>query len=76
MSKNGKIYTAGKNFTLPRAVTAWTNSTSDPNLLDIEKTYPLGPLVAASLFSVDIRSSKVHFVIKREIGKSCWPPHS
>ena len=25
---SGEIYTAGKNFTLPPAVTAWTNSTS------------------------------------------------
>ena len=29
MSENGEIYTAGKNFTLPPAVTGWTNSTSD-----------------------------------------------
>ena len=29
MSENGEIYTAGKNFTLPPAVTAWTNSTSE-----------------------------------------------
>ena len=28
MSENGEIYTAGKNFTLPPAVTAWTKSTS------------------------------------------------
>ena len=28
MSENGEIYTSGKNFTLPPAVTAWTNSTS------------------------------------------------
>ena len=28
MSENGEIYTDGKNFTLPPAVTAWTNSTS------------------------------------------------
>ena len=28
MSENGEIYTAGKNFTLPSAVTALTNSTS------------------------------------------------
>ena len=28
MSENGEIYTAGKNFTLPPAPTAWTNSTS------------------------------------------------
>ena len=28
MSENGEIYTANKNFTLPPAVTAVTNSTS------------------------------------------------
>ena len=28
MSENGEIYTAGKNFTLPPALTTWTNSTS------------------------------------------------
>ena len=27
MSEYGEIYIAGKNFTLPLAVTAWTNST-------------------------------------------------
>ena len=29
MSENEEIYTAGKNFALPPAVTAWTNLTSD-----------------------------------------------
>ena len=29
MSENGEIYTAGKNFTLPPALTAWTNSNSE-----------------------------------------------
>ena len=29
MSENGEIYTAGKNFTLPPAVTALTNSASE-----------------------------------------------
>ena len=29
MSKNREIYTAGKNFTLPPAVTTLTNLTSD-----------------------------------------------
>ena len=28
MNENEEIYTAGKNFTLPPALTAWTNSTS------------------------------------------------
>ena len=29
MSENGENYTAGKNFTLPPALTAWTISTSE-----------------------------------------------
>ena len=33
MSENGEIYTAGKNFTLPPALTAWTNSTSELKLV-------------------------------------------
>ena len=33
MSENGEIYTAGKNFTLPPAVTALTNSTSDGRMV-------------------------------------------
>ena len=32
MSKNGEIYTIGKNFTLPPGLTGWTNSTSGGNL--------------------------------------------
>ena len=34
MSENGEIYTAGKNFTLPQAVTAVTNSTSGWSSID------------------------------------------
>ena len=33
MSENGEIYTAGKNFTLPPAVTAVTNLTSGLNFV-------------------------------------------
>ena len=33
MSENGEIYSAGKNFTLPPALTTWTNSTSEVELL-------------------------------------------
>jgi len=33
MGENGKIYTAGRNFTLPPAVTALTNSTSGHMLM-------------------------------------------
>ena len=32
MSENGEIYTAGKNFTLPPALTALTNSNSASSL--------------------------------------------
>ena len=35
MSENGEIYTTGKNFTLPPALTAWTNSTSEDMGSDI-----------------------------------------
>ena len=43
MSENGKIYTAGKNFTLPPALTALTNSTSAPGdyLVTIGEEVPL-----------------------------------
>ena len=40
MSENGEIYTAGKNFTLPLALSALTNSTS----AYMSKTNPLLPL--------------------------------
>ena len=47
MSENGEIYTAGKNFTLPPALTAGTNSTSAKNE---KKTLSLrkfnGPLIS------------------------------
>ena len=36
MSENGEIYTAGKNFTLPPALTALTNSTSGARLVAID----------------------------------------
>ena len=38
MSENGEIYSAGKNFTLPPALTALTNSTSVQEVLaDLKK---------------------------------------
>ena len=39
MSENGEIYTAGKNFTLPPALTSWTNSTSDYDFDDDGEIY-------------------------------------
>ena len=47
MSENGEIYTAGKNFTLPLALTALTNSTSDEkNLKELFtiRIFPWRPL--------------------------------
>ena len=37
MSENGEIYTADKNFTLPPAVTALTNSTSGYPTIKIDQ---------------------------------------
>ena len=43
MSENGEIYTISKNFTLPPAVTASTNSTSDYDHLCFDQiTKPAG----------------------------------
>ena len=44
MSENGEIYTAGKNFTLPPALTAWTNSTSvgSDDLIDHNQPHSRG----------------------------------
>ena len=36
--ENGGIYTAVKNFTLPPAVTAWTNLTSEGGQLNLINT--------------------------------------
>ena len=37
MSGNGEIHTAGKNFTLPLALTGWTNSTSEDKVIKLRK---------------------------------------
>ena len=42
MSENGEIYTAGKTFTLPPELTAWTNSTSVVGMANYDR---LGDLV-------------------------------
>ena len=44
MSKKGKMYTAGKNFTLPLTVTAWTNLTSAHSI----KFYKISKLAKAA----------------------------
>ena len=43
MSENGEKYTTGKNFTLPPAVTAWTNLTSELSQLDLFTILLLNP---------------------------------
>ena len=48
MSKNGEIYTAGKNFTLPPALTAWTNSTSAYHIGKFCKSHPVSKLDSLS----------------------------
>ena len=40
MSENGEIYTAGKKFTLPPALTVWTNSTSEKIMWEL-----MGPVL-------------------------------
>ena len=41
MSENEEIYTAGKNFTLLPAVTAWTNSTSASSVMSCCSVVPI-----------------------------------
>ena len=53
MSENGEIYTAGKNFTLPPALTALTNSTSVPGKVFIQTHFPTSPTLAALLTEAD-----------------------
>ena len=56
MSENGEIYTAGKNFTLSQAVTAWTNLTKClPKLLSLSRIHSY-----SSLDIIDLGISKNH----------------
>ena len=48
MSENGEIYTAGKNFTLPPAVTAVTSSTSGMSYI-----VPVNAVLRLSLIIID-----------------------
>ena len=61
MSENGEIYSAGKNFTLPPALTAWTNSTSDKRTQMRARN--------RSQHSVGARTKMVTHKCEREIGK-------
>ena len=63
MSENGEIYTAGKNFTLPLAVTAWTNLNSAPPPMPLSPptSFPQTPPHPTSEYS---KPSKLHHRIK------------
>ena len=52
MSENAEIYTAGKNFTLPPAVTTLTNSTSVFMYLEYLDTYKMTRFVEKSIWNV------------------------
>ena len=62
MSENGEIYTACKNFTLPPALTAWTNSTSDKRTQ--MRVHEIGHNIC-----VGARTKMVTHKCEREIGK-------
>ena len=53
MSENGEIYSAGKNFTLPPALTAWTNSTFAPFRSDGRDKYHLCIAVQKTALSLE-----------------------
>ena len=59
MSENGETYTAGKNFTLPPALTAWTNSTSAQMVGQCRlSTLVLQHFIAANLVSFKVAESQ------------------
>ena len=63
MSENGEIYTAGKNFTLPPALTALTNSTSAlscPGQLITPKHW-VGHQTSGALICPDLSKSYVSY---------------
>ena len=67
MSENGEIYTAGKNFTLPPAVTAVTNSTSVATGKSIQYfKLKLKMFLYSDCFQFVAATDKLHFMF--EIG--------
>ena len=62
MSENGEIYTADKNFTLPPALTALTNSTSD-----------LGVSICPQLYTLHIVYLGVSKIDKVQYRLQFWP---
>ena len=70
MSENGEIYSAGKNFTLPPALTALTNSTSVLHLLFLglfllgtkSSLFP-APFISDQMFSFFVLKSSPFLLI-------------
>ena len=50
MSENGEIYTAGKNFTLTAALTAWINSTSDRDICALLQSVSFNGVLSVKCF--------------------------
>ena len=76
MSESGEIYTAGKNFTLLPAVTAWTNSTSVLSCLFVllrnfhVQLYFLGVIGVQTHYTV---LCAFFFVLPRACSSNCPP---
>ena len=66
MSDNGEIYTAGKNFTLPPALTGWTNSTSVHTM-----TYGFSLL---SHIPTESGSHKIYYCARLWVYEKWWGP--
>ena len=81
MSENGEIYTAGKNFTLPPALTALTNSTSDVkihyislawrNICYVELNNPGGPKRFKTFQISNAETSTQHGTFEQEQSRAC-----
>ena len=69
MSENGETYSAGKNFTLLPALTAWTNS--------ISACHPLDALVTGMVKASGNGNCTCSNLLRRKIDKHyAWLPSS
>ena len=75
MSENVEIYTAGKKFTLPPALTAWTNSTS---AISFEINSKLGAMfynsISAKLKLNNQLNHQIYFLKKSHLSRSMILP--
>ena len=67
MSKNGEIYTTGKNFTLPPGLTGWTNFTS------VALSQFCGFWESRSILCGSVLS-RLHISRLHHIGPTSWSP--